>query len=266
MKNFADSAGQPWAGRRLHPHTFAADDGLAPAELSEVLQRFQSAECTQSEVISVVREVRLLVPLVSHAAVVEEGEQGIRRDKVQEISVVYVSAPDGRKVLPVFSSTESMAAWNVAARPVPVPCRQIALAAVAEEAELVVLDPASETSFAIRRPALWAIAQEEPWLSPCADAPVAAEFEATVRNEPHVRSLALSEGDPHAALTAAEVVVSLELLPGLSVRDRDALLHRLRLRWSSNEVIAHRVDSISLTLWGGEKVSSTHGASNASSA
>ena len=46
------------------------------------------------------------------------------------------------------------------ARPVAVYAARAALSAVAEGAELMVLDPGSEVTFVVRRPGLWALAQQ----------------------------------------------------------------------------------------------------------
>ena len=74
-----------------------------------------------------------------------------------------VAAPDGRKVLPVFTSVTAMAAWDPKARPVPADGVRTALSAAADDTDLIVIDPASATEFVLRRPAVWAIGQGHPW-------------------------------------------------------------------------------------------------------
>jgi hypothetical protein len=76
---------------------------------------------------------------------------------------VTVAAPDGRRVLPVFTSVATMAAWDPKARPVPADGIRTALAAAADDTDLIVIDPASETEFVLRRPAVWAIGQGLAW-------------------------------------------------------------------------------------------------------
>ena len=87
------------------------------------------------------------------------GAHGLAVDKTQELSIVTVAAPDGRRVLPVFTSVAAMSRWDAAARPVPADGVRTAVAASADDTDLIVIDPGSETEFVLRRPAVWAIAQ-----------------------------------------------------------------------------------------------------------
>nr|WP_308116516.1 hypothetical protein [Leifsonia poae] len=61
----ADSAGQPWAGRRFEETSFGDDDGTAPLALLGVLAAFRAGECGAEAVVDEVRRSRLLVPLVA---------------------------------------------------------------------------------------------------------------------------------------------------------------------------------------------------------
>lgn len=198
--------------------------------------------------VDALRESRLLVPLVAHAG--EEGltAAGLRVDKTQELSLVTVEGPDGRRVLPAFSSVEALAVWNRTARPIPVAARRAALAAAAEGTELIVLDPGSPTEFALRRPAVWALAQGEPWAPPLADPELHDAFELAVADEPAVLGLRLVEGDPDARLTAKEVVVVLALAEGLDQAGLTALVQRLHERWAAHPLVADRVDSLAVRL------------------
>ena len=116
-----DSAGVPWAGRSFQPNPHAADDGRAPEALAAAVRRFRSGEGGQAEVVAAFGGSRLLIPLLADLGDggAELGEHGLPVDKSQELSIVTVEGPDGRRVLPVFASVEAMSAWNPVARPVP---------------------------------------------------------------------------------------------------------------------------------------------------
>ncbi|PPF87578.1 hypothetical protein C5B96_04155, partial [Subtercola sp. Z020] len=131
---------------------------------------------------------------------------------------------------------------------IPTPARRVALAAAGEGTDLVVLDPTSPTEFAIRRPALWAIAEARPWSPPLAQPAVRDAFAASVAAEPDVRGLALSAGDPDVRLAGTEVVVELTLAPGLDRDALTALLERVQRRWVASPPIADAVDSLSVRL------------------
>ncbi|WP_150306663.1 SseB family protein [Planctomonas psychrotolerans] len=248
MEVAADSAGRPWAGRSFEPTAHADDDGSAPPLLIRALESFRAGNGSESDVVDVLRSTRLLIPLVAALGDGGVGETGLRVDKSADLSIVTVSGPDGRTVLPVFSSVDAMRAWNPRARPIPADGIRVALAAASEGTDLVVLDATSPGEFVLRRPALWAIAQSEVWTPSYQDPAVEQEFLAACADEPAVRGVALAAGDPDARLAGPEVVVTLQLEPGL---DRDALaalLGRLQQRWSESELIAARVDSLRVTL------------------
>jgi hypothetical protein len=243
-----DSAGQPWAGRHFDANHYSGDAGQAPERLIEALRRFRSSEVGQADVIDAVRDARLLVPLVAHAGETGVDEHGRLHDKTQELSLVTVTAPDGRKVQPAFTSTETMAAWNPKARPIPADARRVALAAAGEGTPLLVLDPTSETEFAFRASALRAVAEGTPWLAPGDDDVLAAAFLAGLEGETLVRRMRLEAGDPTARLVGPEVIVVLGLAPGLGQGELNALVQRAQARWQSSALIAERVDSLGVRL------------------
>jgi len=246
--NLADSAGQPWKGRSFQSNDHSSDDGSAPEHLAEALRRYRAREVTEVEVVDAFRSSRLLIPLVAHAGEEGETEAGLKVDKTQELSIVTVQGPDGRTVMPVFSSVATMSRWNPTSRPVPVDGVRVALAAASEHTDLVVLDPVSDTEFAIRRPAVWAIAQSLEWMPSFTDPDVLQSFRQSVASELAVTDVHLRAGDPDARLAGPEVVVTLELLAGLTRPELDAVLARLAQRWAADDVIATRVDSLAVKL------------------
>lgn len=244
----ADSAGTPWQGRSFGDAAPSDDDGSAAPALIEILRRFRAGEVDPGAVVEVVRESRLLIPLVAELAEAGVGPTGLAIDKSADLSIVTVAGPDGRAVMPVFSSVDSMRRWNPLARPVPADAVRVGLAAASEQTDLVVLDPLSETEFVIRRPAVWAIAQQLPWVPSYLDREVAAEFARSAAPEPHVLAVSLTVGDPDARLAGPELVVTLELAPGLDEADLSAVIARLQERWAASEIIAARVDSVAVRL------------------
>jgi hypothetical protein len=248
MSNPTDSAGVPWKGRSFEHSASSDDDGSAPERLIEALRRFRSAELGEADVVDAVRDSRLLIPLVAVLGESGTNDHGHLVDKSQELSIVTVAGPDGRNVLPVFTSVAAMAHWNPKARPVPANGVRVALAAADEGTDLVVLDPTSATEFVIRRPALWAMAQSANWLPSYLDEEVLAEFMGAADGEDAVVAIQLAPGDPDARLAGAELLVQLSLAAGLDRAALDALLARLQSRWSASDLIASRVDSLVVRL------------------
>jgi hypothetical protein len=244
----ADSAGQPWAGRHFEANTAADDDGTAPAHLLEALARFRAGEVGEAAVVDALRTARLLVPLVAQLGESGHNDHGHLVDKTQELAIVTVEGPDGRTVLPAFTSVTAMTAWNPAARPVPAEAVRVAIAAASEQTDLVVIDARSETEFVIRRPAIWALAQQQAWTPSYLDELVLDAFAESAAGESAVRSVALAPGDPASRLAGPELVVQLAIAPGLDQRALDALLAVLQERWAASELIAERVDSMRVQL------------------
>ncbi len=246
----SDSAGVPWVGRHFESNPAAGDDGSAPPALIAALTRFRASEGGEAEVVDAVRTSRLLVALVAEVGDKGVTTTGLTVDKSQELSIVTVAAPDGRNVLPAFSSVAAMSKWNPRARPVPVAGTRVALAAAAEGTELVVLDPTSPTEFVLRRPALWAVAQSQPWVPSYLDPEILAAFQDAAALEPAVLGVRLQSADPTSRLAGPELAVRLTLIEGLGRLEVDAVMARLAERWTTSELITARVDSLKVQLVG----------------
>lgn len=246
--NHGDSAGVPWEGRSFEANPHAADDGSADPALLAALLRFRAGEGSQAEVVDAFRSARVLIPLVAEKGEEGVGPTGLAVDKTQELSIVTVAAPDGRRVQPVFSSVDAMRTWDPTARPIPVEAVRAALAASADDTDLIVLDPTAETEFVIRRPAVWAVAQEQHWEPSFLSPEVYAALQESVAHELAVIDVAVAPGDPEARLRGPELVVILELIDGLDRDVLDAVLARLAQRWAADDRIAVLADSLSVKL------------------
>lgn len=245
-----DSAGVPWAGRRFEVNPHTADDGSAPPAFLTAHARFRDGAGDAAEVVDALRDARLLIPLVAERGESGTTADGLTVDKSQELSIVTVAAPDGRTVLPAFTDVAAMGRWDAAARPIPTPVTRIALAAVDEGTDLIVVDPGSDTEFVIRRPAVWALAQGVPWQEPVRDPAVRLAFLESISTELAVLDVHLEAGDPGARLRGRELRVRLQLVAGLTRAELDAVLGRLAQRWAVDDRIATGVDSLEVKLAG----------------
>ncbi|WP_077489225.1 SseB family protein [Sinomonas mesophila] len=255
-----DSAGQPWAGRDLagegNPlHQFDDDDGLADAGVTAALGALAAGEGDEAGVHRALASARVFVAVVASLAEGGLGEHGFAEDKEADMALVTLTAPDGRKALPAFTSVERLAAWHAEVRPVAVHAPRAALSAVSEGAELLVLDPGAELTFVLRRPAVWALAQQRPWTPSYADPELVAEVGRAVEGLAPVRGVEISVGAGVASRDAAgrviagggpgpELRLTLALTPGLpseAVRETVAELHG---RLAGSKRFAEAVDSL----------------------
>ncbi|GAB3688099.1 SseB family protein [Angustibacter aerolatus] len=236
-----DSAGVPWGGRELPRGGFDGDDGSADPALVEALQALAAGRGGEPEVVAALAVARVLVPVV---AVLGEGEETTHgtADKSADMALVTLTAPDGRRALPVFSGQESLRQWDPTARPVPVDARRAAVSAVAEGCDVVVLDPAGPLPFVLPRPALWAIGQGRSWVAAHDDPDVLAALRLAVRDEPDVVDVAGEPGEQ------AQLRVRLLVRPGLDPSAVRELGGRVGAALQASDVVRERVDGVELAL------------------
>lgn len=254
-----DSAGIPWQGRTFDHHgtAFSDDDGSTPPDFAAAITALRDraaagdfaglAPATADAVLELSR-IRLLIPLLAEAGDIGVTAEGRTVEKTQELSIVTVAGPDGRRVMPAFSSVAAMRSWNPEARPIPVPAPQVALAAAQESTDLIIVNPGSaDLEFGVRRTQLEALALGQ-WVLPAwADGEVAAAFRGALAGEPRVADVELLPGDPEARLVAPETDAVVRLASGLARDELMQLIAWVQHRWAASDVIAARVDSLRLS-------------------
>lgn len=260
----ADSAGQPWAGRSLagddaRIHNFENDDGAASGAYLAAVAALRNGTGDEAGVVASLAAARVFIPIVAQLAEEAEGQDGLQADKQADMALVTLKAADGRTAIPAFTTTAALSAWHPGARPVAVYAARAALSAVAEGAELLVLDPGSEFTFVVRRPAVWALAQQQEWTPSYADEELAAELGRAAAGFPAVRHIGLVPGRGVAARAADGTVVAgggagpelqvvLYLEDGLDAAGVQELVAGLQEQWSRNVLFGERVDSIDIKL------------------
>ena len=187
-----DSAEVPWAQRELSPSGFETDDGAADPTLRALLA---DPDTSDLDLMRAVEGARLLVPIVAEPVEVEHSGS-LTVDSRVDLAAVTLVAPDGARALPVFSGVDALAAWDSAARPVPVTPARAGQAAVAEGADTIVIDLAGPNARALRPSMVWALAQQRPWLPAHEDPFVARSVAAAVRTEEAIADHAIEEGTP----------------------------------------------------------------------
>lgn len=181
------------------PHPgFAGDDGSADPVLVAALAAWATGGPPDPVYAALVRG-RVMVPVVARAVDVDVVTGA---DKETDMMLVTIRGDDGRTALPAFTSLSALVAWNAEARPVPVPVSTACLSTVAEQGELLVLDPGGPVTFPVEGPALRALAQGRVPVPPLADPDVAAAVAAVTQTEPAItrHRLVASEADADAVL------------------------------------------------------------------
>ena len=278
-------------GRELPPTSaFAGDDGSADPAVAEALAALGAGTGGLDGVVAALAGTRVLVPVLAELEVAETVEVGGHThtvDKEASAGIVALQAPDGRTALPVFSSVAAMTAWRPEARPVPTEVVRAALSAVSEGWELLVLDAGGPVTALLPRPAVWALAQQQPWhpavtrdasgaaVDPEVRSAVRAAVRAALPDAPApaaaperggpggwLRRRRTATAAPEAPTTPttplvdvdavpgarAEVAVVLTLVAGLDRAALDAVLRRVGEALAADETVTQRVDSVEVRL------------------
>ncbi|WP_299542219.1 SseB family protein [uncultured Streptomyces sp.] len=209
---------------------FSDDDGSAPAALTAALAAWSEDRGAVGPVLAALRDARLLVPVVAVLGEVEEDGNGLRREKTSDMAVPTLQA-GGRRALPAFTSTASLALWDPQARPVAVPLHQALQAAAHEKADTLVLDLAGPVVFELTGAALRALAEGRNDADPLKDPAVVTAVRDAVAGESDVVRAHLGPGN-------ADGIVALVLAPGA---DATAAVRRVAASLAASEVLRARL-------------------------
>ncbi|GGR10298.1 hypothetical protein GCM10015536_14270 [Streptomyces griseomycini] len=218
------------ANKNIPDPGFRDDDGSADPRLSAALAAWAEDRGAVGPVLEALKGARLLVPVVAVLGEVEEDENGLRREKTSDMAVPTLKAGP-RTALPAFTSTDSLARWDPAARPVAVPLHQALQAAAHEKADTVVLDMAGPVPFELTGPALLALAEGRTSTDPLADPAVVEAVRAAVAAEPAVLRAHLGPG-------RADGTLALVLDPAVSAAEAARAVAR---RLAADETLRARL-------------------------
>lgn len=143
-------------GRHLAEPQFAGDDGLADPLVTRLLQATSVDEIPALSAARALRDWRLFATVVAVLDAVDESGA----DKDSHMAIVSIVNEAGDKAMLAFSGTQTLNQWNPDARPVPALGRELARAALSDEARALILDVAGPHSLVLEGPALHALADE----------------------------------------------------------------------------------------------------------
>jgi hypothetical protein len=219
---------------------FSDDDGSADAALADALAGYARDRGSEGAVIAALHGARLLVPVVAVLGEAETGADGLRREKSSDMAVPTIEAPDGRRALPAFTSTQTLARWRPDARPVAVPLRQALQALVHEQADTLLIDLAGPVTYELTGPALRAASLGPGRADPLEDPAVREALRAAVAAEPGVVRVYLTPG------AGSDGTLGLVLAPDADVQETGG---RIAAALAADEVLrAGLVQGLDLAL------------------
>jgi hypothetical protein len=209
-----------FSGAALPDQPYADDDGRPDEAVVLALGAYAQGVATGTEVLEALARSRLLVPVVavleSETDDVPDGGDGpvprpvtgaggvpLRREKESSMATVTVEHPDGSRALLAFTGAAAMHRWRPDARPLAVPARRAAQAALAEGADLLLLDVAGPRPFGVDGVELRSLAFAAQVGLPLPEDPQVVEaVTAVLAGEPAVLAATLAPGLSHPARTS----------------------------------------------------------------
>ncbi len=259
-----DTGGQPWKGRNLgdgtsQTHQFYGDNGLTEPALGAALKAFAAGEANETAVVDALREARVFVPVVAQLSQAHLTAEGLVSDKEADMALVSIQSPDGRRALPVFTCVDYLTQWHAQARPVAASMRKTSLSAVEDNNQLIVVNPGQDPTFVVRRPAIWAIAKEQPWVPSYNHEAVSQDVRQLIRLMPQVEDVQLAAAAGADSRSAKgrilaggghgpELEITLVLKPGMTREQLDTTITDFQQRLAASEVISELVDSVQIKL------------------
>lgn len=213
---------------------FAGDAGTADLALSCALDAWAAGTGSDRSVRRVLPNARVLVPLVAVATGVTESGA----EKGTDMAVVTLRGADGKVALPAFTSVAALAEWNPQARPLPITAARAAEAALFENADLLVLDPAGPVTFLVAGAALRALAAGRAPVPIVEDRDIVAALRALLDAEAQVRSAVLVAGDEDGELDGVLALA----FDGDPDTGPQGAVHRLAAALAADPVLRDRLE------------------------
>lgn len=242
-----DTAGVSWEGRDYTVSPFPQDEGSTPVALAEALAAHRAGEDPhRKDLVAVLAATRLLVPIMAVATETGTTAHGLTGDNGADMAMVSITAPDGSRVLPVFTSVQALADWRRDARPVPVVAPQAAQAAVQEGCTSLLVDAATPADVGgpilLPRSVLWALAQGRDWIPPHEDPELADVLQRIAAASDEVTGLDARAGE------RSEVDLHLQLRPGLTAEQVRTVVEAVSARLGNEQLVAERISSLRMVL------------------
>ncbi|PSK96827.1 type III secretion system (T3SS) SseB-like protein [Murinocardiopsis flavida] len=205
---------------------FRDDDGGADPAVRAALDSFSAGGTGERQVLSAIGSSRLLIPVAAVATEVEEGADGLRREKHSEVGMPVMTGKDGRRGVLAFTSVDTVKLWRADARPVPYTAVDACRAAVDDGAEALVVDVAGPVTYPIQGRFLTSLAQHGAIPEPKEDPQVLAMIYRITHTEAGIERVRIHDSQQ------ADIGVRLEM----ETRD-DASIRRVAERLAAD--LAH---------------------------
>lgn len=163
------STDERFVGKSIPVPAFADDDGQAPSEVLTALTQYKQGALPRAELFATLQETRVFVPVKAILDSSEIDDHGHQVEKDSHMATVSIQAPDGRKALLAFTSTDAMKEWDDQARPIAAAFATAVAASLDEGADALLLDFGTDHQIAVIKRELLLIANQLPVLDPLDD-------------------------------------------------------------------------------------------------
>lgn len=194
--------------KRIPNPGFAGDQGAADPALAEALRAYAREPGRLPEVLAALHTARVLAPVVAVLGETGATEAGLTVDKSADIALPLLQDGDGARAVPVFSSVQSLAAWDPQARPVPVLGPRAAAVALAEGARGLLVDPAGPHRVSLGAAEVHALAEGRGAVPVYADEAAVLALHRALAELPAVADVAAAWCEPWPGSDARVTVVA----------------------------------------------------------
>lgn len=138
-------------GAQIPPTDFADDDGSANPVLRRALKFYTESATALAgrNLLDVLVDARLLVPVVAVLDEAEVNEAGQQVDKDSHMTTVEFTSNDGRTALLGFTGTDSLEHWQEDARPIARYAYEVAQSVLEQNLDGLIIDIAGPAPTAI---------------------------------------------------------------------------------------------------------------------
>lgn len=146
-------------GRSVVASDFANDDGAPSPQVVNALNALARGEGSPRDVMTAIATSRLVIPVVAMLDSTDVTADGLTVEKESSMATVLIQGVHGERAMLAFTSLDSMRQWRSDARPAPVWGSDAAKAALAENADSLLVDVNGPRPFAIPSDELRALAR-----------------------------------------------------------------------------------------------------------
>ncbi len=166
-----------FTGKQIPTSPFSGDSGLGDPAVEAALRDARHDRQSRYAVVEALLGSRLFVAVVAVADTHELTTDGHQVEKDSHMATMSVQRPDGVRAMVAFTDVARLADYAPDARPQPAHAHLVAAAALQEGAQVLLINPRTDTELALDLGGVIALAQGRAWIPPAEDPEVQSDLD-----------------------------------------------------------------------------------------